>query len=457
MAATSSTFPSIPSQVAFRFADRPRPGLTTVGYERPIADHVVPEVLGRAIGRLYHRHEALHTTLVEAPTDLDPSSPEYLWHGLRNIVAERPIVSFEVTGPSPDGVGFGRTEGRPPPDAGEPSWLPGVRADPGRLPVFRFLLLDGGPNRILRMVTDHSLCDRWSLFALQPDIERAYRQELAGAPASPQAPPFSSYAKNLYSLWTSGAFTESLVSIETKVASLDMGPLPDTGERPPASGLIRSFVVSLSTDSTRRFEAIRARLKASRLTVAIALFSRAVGAEFGWRHLALLLPRANRSSKEVGSLGLFADAQYVFASVATGVDALVRRLSADLEEARIRMPPPAALAQASPAIRDILRAMPRLAADVLIRPRPGGSRRNAGSEVFVRAESREPTGHDEDTIAFSCPPSFPGQPHLRLLCSFGPRHQFSVNFHVDRVPRSAARSIAERLLREVRESPPDGR
>lgn len=452
MTPAHSAFPVIPSQVAFRRADKRKPGLTTMGYERPVADHVIPEVLERAVGRVYHRHEGLRTTIAEVPSGLDVSSPEYLWLGFRNVVADQPVVSFEINSPPP-ATAESRFPGiQSPPDAGEPAWLPGIRADPSQLPVFRFYLIDSRPNRILRIVTDHALCDRWSLFALQPDIERAYLQELEGAPASPQAPPFSSLATSLYSMWTSGSYGERLQAIEKDVASLDMRPLPDTGERPPDSALIRSFVVSLSSDSTRRFESLHGRLETARLAVAIAMFSSAVGAEFGWRRLALLLPHANRSAKEVGSVGLFADAQYVFASLENGPDMLMRQLSADLRQARALSSPPAALVQASPAARDVLRTAPRLAADVLIKPRRGGARRSGRSEVFTETAGREPTVPDEDTITLSTPPSFPGQPDLRFLCNFAPRHQFSINFRADRVPQAAAMSIAERLLRQIRES-----
>lgn len=446
------TFPSIPSQVAFRLADRRNPGLTTMCYEMPVADHVVPEILERAIARVYHRHEVMRTTLVEIPSALDVSSAEYLWSGFRNVVAERPVVSFELSSPEPVAVRTGTLGPARSPDAGEPGWLPGIRADPGQLPVFRFRLIEGEQGRILRVITDHSLCDRWSLLALQPDIDRAYRQELLGEPLSQAAPPFSSLAGNLYSLWTSGAFDDQLLAIEKKVAALDMMPLSDTGERPPDAALIQSFVLSLSRDSTRCFEAIYGQLKATRLTVAIALFSQAVGAEFGWHRLALLLPRANRSAREVGSVGLFADAQYIFTSAEGDQASRVTQLSADLRQSRVRLPPPANLVQASPAMREVLLAVPRMAADVLIRPTRSGSGPAGRSGVFIQESHEESTGDDEDTIAASSPPSFPRQPDIRFLCDFGQRHQFCVNFRVDRVPRSAALSIAERLLAQIRES-----
>jgi hypothetical protein len=441
MAPTSSAFPAIPSQVVFVSVDRSRPGLTAMGYERQVADHVEPELMGRAVARVYRRHEALRTTTVATHRDIDPASPDYFWLGLRNLVAEQPVVSFECISSAEPGADF----------PGEPGWLPGIRTDPSCLPVFRFQLISRAEDRVLRIVTDHALCDRWSLFALQRDIERAYKHELEQGPASdPDAYPFSAFAASMYSAWTAGLFDEAISVIEKEVPALDMQALPGTGEQPSGTAWIKAFVVSLGADSTSRFEAACARLKTTRLALALALFAGAVGAEFGWRRLAWWVPHANRSARTLNSVGLFADSQYVFTALEAGFEMVVREIAASLEDARVRVPPPAALVRAWPTVRDKLRTAPRLAADVQINPRRRGSRRPGTAEIFVEKPVVQPRDSEEDVIVASSPPSFPGQPDLRLTCDFSQRHSFSVNFRVDHIAHAAARSIAERLLHGIR-------
>jgi hypothetical protein len=413
-------------------------------YERQLTDEAEPELVRRAVGRVCQRHEALRTTVVAVRDDLDPLSPEYLWHGFENRVAEQPVVSFECAGLA----GAAREA------AGEPGWLPGIRTPPGELPVFRFQLIGRAGQRALRIITDHALCDRWSLFALQRDIERAYQQEAHCAPASDEAAyPFSSFAASMYSAWVAGGFGHQLAAVEKAVAALDMRPLPGTGDRAPGGSLIKSFVASLSAGSTSRFEMACARLESTRLAVAIALFARAVGAEFGWRRLAWMIPHANRSARSLNSVGLFADSRYLFTNVDASFETAVREISGHLRDGQAHVSPPAALVWAWPGARDTIRVIPRLAADVQINPRRGGSRRGKAAGIFVERPVTEAQGHDEDLITFSSPPSFPAQPDLRLACDFSQRHKFAVNFRVDHIHRAAARSVAERLLQEIKALP----
>ncbi|TDD15102.1 hypothetical protein [Nonomuraea diastatica] len=446
---SSFTYPAIPSQSAFRAIDRTDPGLTTMVYERPVAPHVRTALLRQAVDEVYQRHEVLRTTLVDADPG-SPSSPlETLWLGFRNVVAERPVGALDVIVPSHTLQA----------DHGEPGWLPGLRADPGRLPVFRFQLIDGPARRKLRILTDHALCDRWSLFVLQRDIERSYRRILAGAPAGAgETYPFSAFAGELYARWTSGALEARTKALGEKVLALDMSHISEISESLSEPASVESFVVALSSASTRRFEALYSQAGSSRLGVAIALFANAVAAEFGWRRLALLTPHANRPIKARGSVGLFADAQYIFASVEAGFEAVVREVSASLKEPLTSTPPPAALIQALPGAREVLQSVPRLAADVLIRPRRGGPDLRAGQvQLFEDAGEEEADRPDEDAIVTFTPPSWPGQPDLRLTCNFSNRHELSVNYRVDRIPASSARAIAQRLLREIQSAGTSGR
>jgi hypothetical protein len=443
MTPASFTYPILPSQVAFRSIDKQYPGLTTMVHERVVADHVVPELLQRAVARVYSRHEVLRTTISDVVAGLDPSSPEFVWHGFRNVVADEPVTGLELDdSPAPPERHF----------LDEPTWVPGIRADPMRLPVFRMQFFSGGSTRLLRIITDHALCDRWSLFVLERDIERAYQQEVMSTSAAVEtAHPFSAFATEIYSTWSSGSFDERVRAMEKEVLSLDMCEPPRAVERQSTSALIESFVVSLGRDSTARFDALQARLRTTRLAVAIAMFVTAVGAEFGWHRLALMVPHANRSLRTRGSVGLFADSQYVFTSLSAGFESTVSEVSASLKETLHRVPPPAAMLQASPLVRDMLRVLPRLAADVGIRPRQGVQRAGGPPGVFPEAVGPVRDSPAEDSIVLSTPPSFPAQPDIRLTCDFSQCHQFSVNFKVDRVSHAAAKSVAERLLRQIQE------
>ncbi|MGP3928808.1 hypothetical protein [Nonomuraea sp. KM88] len=445
---SSFTYPAIPSQSAFRAIDRADPGLTTIVYERPIASQASPELLRQAVAEVYQRHEVLRTVIVDGEPG-SPSSPlESLWLGYRNVVAERPVEALDVIAP----------EHTLQSDHGEPGWLPGLRADPGRLPVFRFQLIEGPVRRKLRILTDHALCDRWSLFVLQRDIERSYRRIMAGAPASTgEIYPFSTFARELYSMWTSGVLKDKTKALGEKITALDMSPLSEISGSLCKPASVESFVVALSSESTRRFEALNAQAGSSRLGVAIALFAHAVAAEFGWRRLALLTPHANRSLKARGSVGLFADAQYIFASVEAGLAAAVREVSTSLKETLTGTPPPAALIQALPGAREVLQSVPRLAADVQIRPRRGGPVSRTGRiELFEDAGEEDIERPDEDAIVTLTPPSWPGQPDLRLTCDFSNRHELSVNYRVDHIPASSARAIAQRLLRQIQRAGASG-
>lgn len=416
-------YPTLPAQASFRAIDRAGHGLTTVVWEQALAPDTDMSVLARAVSAVGRRHEALRTTVLKAE-DGGSATPNRLWHAFENVVAGSEHVMLErVTQP------------------GHP------RADPSRLPVFRFQLVQNDTGPTLRIVTDHSLCDRWSLLVLRGDIERAYESERTNrAPHHTAAYPFSRFVRARYGQWASGQFDSDIEATARRISEL----------KPPAmrriQGLPRwpftqAYELKLGKESTSQFEAIRKRTICTRFAVALALFSEALRTIFDWREFVVLVPNANRPHEAAESVGLFSDSQIVISRPAGSFSEAAREIAAHLTVGIRGASPPAALMQERTAAREYFATAPRVTAELSFDSLPGERAATSGTRVFApKIVGADPT--DGDVIERAATSVFPVQPDLKLTCAFAERHALTITYRVDRIPADIAMSVAQ----EIREA-----
>jgi hypothetical protein len=423
------SYPVLPAQAAYRSIDRANRGLTTVVIEYTLEPDTDLDVLARAVAAVGARHEALRMTVERAP-GAERSGPDYWWLGFHNVVAENADVTLERA------VAQGRTP----------------RADPSRLPVFRFQTVTGEAGSALRIVTDHALCDGWSLRVLCRDIELAYERALASKERLPtESYPFSKFADGQYRRWLAGGFEDAVKTVEERICRA-VPPAAQDHRRLPRWPFIKMCELQLGKESTARFEAIRTNLGSTRFVVALALFSTALNAVFDWREFVALVPNVNRPREAAGSVGPFSDSHFLVCRYSDDLRELARGIATGLAGGLRGSSPPAALVQARPAVREILAAFPRVTAEVSFEALRGLPPGRGGARVFrTRTDGDGPA--EDDVIEPVPAPKFPAQPDLRLSCSFSRGHRLSVAFRVDRVPASAAASVARQMLERIRAAP----
>jgi condensation domain-containing protein len=426
---SAGEFPALPAQAAFRAIDRAGRGLTTVVSELPLMPGTDLGVLGRAVRVVGVRHEALRTA-VERVRDMDSSAPDFLWLGFRNVVARDCHVTLEqVTG-----------QGRPP------------RADPSRLPVFRFQAVMHGTEMALRIVTDHALCDGWSLRVLYRDIELAYARALTpGEPPMGEAYPFSRFAGQRHRQWRAGELEGAVRTAAERICAVRP---PDASEPAglPRWPFIKAYEIRLGKESAARFEAIRSRAKCTRFAVALALYFMALNAVFGWHDFVARITTGNRPRDARDSVGLFSDSQFLTGTLGGGFYALAHSLAASMVASMSGSFPPAVLVQEQPAVREALAAFPHVTADVLPGMLPAAPPGRETARLYL---TETPGGEPcEDDVIEPVPvPRFAAQPDFRLSCSFSRHYHLRIAFRVDRIPERAAVAVAQGILDAVRQLP----
>lgn len=422
---TAARHPALPAQAAFRTIDRAGRGLTTVITERALVSDIDVPALARAVTATAARHEALSTT-VQRAHDADPSDPGFLWTGFENVVNDAVPVVLEQ----------GARLGRPP------------RADPSRLPVFRLQLVTDDAGAALRIVTDHALCDRWSLLVLCRDIELAYgRERVAGDQPPAGAFPFSRFVGRQYRRWQAGEFDSAMRSVEKRI--LRAQP-PDVTEaaRLDRRPLTHVYDLRLGRESAKRFEAIRAHARSTRFVVALALFFAAINVVFGWRDLIALVPSVNRPREAWDSVGLYADSRFVICRLTGDFYDMAREISSSLADMMRASSPPAALVQGRASVREVLASFPRVTGDMLFDTLPADRPAHRMAQVFAPPDADGQPA--DDVIEPAMAPIFPAQPDLRLTCSFSGQHRLSIAFRVDRILESDALSVAQAIAETLR-------
>lgn len=419
--------PTIPAQAAFRAIDRGGRGLTTVVWEHALIPDIDLDALARAVAAVGRRHEALRTT-VERAKDVCPAALDFMWLGFRNVVEENAHVTIEQL----------IKPGRPP------------RADPSRLPVFRFQVVADDTGPTLRVITDHALCDGWSLRVLCRDIELAYEYEFA-SPGRPltNAYPFSQFTEQRYKHWRAGKFENAIRATQDRICDA----------RPPVmdevAGLSRwpftqAYELEFSKQSTSRFENIRTRAGCTRFAVALSLFLAALNEVFSWRDLVVLVPNINRSKETLASVGLFSDSHFVVYRAAYDFHHAIRTIAASLADST-QGSPPAELVRERPAVREVLDAFPRVTGDVSFDVLPETRSDRRGPGIFLSG-SIDVEATEEDVIRPVTTPKLPAQPDLRLKCSFSEQHHLSIIYRVDRIASCAAASVAQGILENIRKA-----
>ena len=359
--------------------------------------------------------------------DVDPSAPDFLWTGFENVVTDAVPVVLE------QGTGLGR----PP------------RADPSRLPVFRFQVVTDNAPAALRVVTDHALCDRWSLLVLFRDIELAYGRELASAdqPLS-GAYPFSQFADRQHLRWQTGEFDSAIRSVEKRILDAqppDLSQAAELNRRP----LVHVYDLNLGRESADRFEAIRTQARATRFVVALGLFFTAINVVFGWHDLIALVPSVNRPREAGDSVGLYADSRFVICRLTGGFYDMVREIGLSLADGFGRSSPPAALVQGRASVREALASFPRVTCDMLFDTLPSDPPERRAARIFAPPDADGKDAAD-DVIERAAAPLFPVQPDLRLRCSFSGQPRLSIAFRVDRIAESDALSVAQAIAKTIR-------